>query len=877
MHFKKILTMAVSLSLVFSSQAFGTSFYTAYDLTNQIKLSSGITYEKIEKYTTLGWMNVNVIRANLNDKYTQISPLTNKDGSSNKATLSTMIKTSGAVAGVNGDYFLTTSGVPTYSYGTLINDGNMITSPLPFNNPIQYPTVSRLLDGSVDISVWNPKMTLYGTDGTAFNVAVYNKTSGLYWGPVILTSDWDDMSVGYDGKTDIVEIVVVNNYVTDVRVNQPSTIIPEEGFVISSTGPTTMANLKKSFEAGKLTSLNIELDFAQSDIDFAFGGLNYLVKDGAINEISSEALKTHPRTAIGFSKDNSEMIFVTVDGRNKDIEGLKQTELADLLIDLGCYNAVNMDGGGSTTMGVDFLNNANVTIVNMPSDGRERALASGVGVFNTAPDSSNVSTLQFDNASTKVFNNTELKLSLKASNEYSVPIELKTEATYKVSPSTAGTVKNNIFYPKAAGKATITATVGSASASTVIEVLDKPVDLQFNDDDLVLSQGETYSLGNVIGVDKSGNTALIPSNYIKYTYRNRVGKVVNGVFTAASVNNTGAITATFGNAVENISVKVGYKFKTLNRFENLNNLKLSLYPENSSGKIEISKKYVKEGSNSLKLDYDFTQMTDQSIAFIEFTKDKNGVLLDDKPKAVGMWVYGDGKNHWLRCRITDASGKETKLTFADQVNWTGWKWVETKIPEGISYPIKLNNIYLAEINETRKDSGTIYIDNLRVMYEPSDKNLSLQEESKFVDSLDVTSISSFTEKLTITASNREIVNSKGNILQNGSSNIIYFDGVISNGTMSASKTTMWNNIKSMAAYKDKVLVLNMNSSLENIYDAREIKILEEILKSATANNDVYVVWNNSEESVYIKDGVRYVSYDDSFQIGLKSEEVVYKN
>ena len=133
-----------------------------------------------------------------------------------------------------------------------------------------------------------------------------------------------------------------------------------------------------------------------------------------------------------------------------------------------------------------------------------------------------------------------------------------------------------------------------------------------------------------------------------------MGKVEVGVCTSSDIANTGAVTLTFGDAIKHIQVKVGYRFKTLNRFENLDNLKLTLYPEESEGSISITKDFVKEGKNALQLDYDFTKMTDQSIAFVEFGNDGEGIKLEDKPLAIGMWVYGDNKAHWLRTRLTDA-------------------------------------------------------------------------------------------------------------------------------------------------------------------------------------------------------------------------------
>lgn len=866
MFIKKIAALSAAMAILLSSYAYGSSLYTVYDLSNETRLSTGITYEKIERYTSAGWMNINVIRTDLTDEYTKVKPITNENGVSVRSPLSSMIKSSGATAAVNGDFFY--MGDPTYTYGPLIDNGNLITSPLPFSDG--YPTVSKLLEGKVDISVWNPKITLFGSDNTEFNVIVLNKTSSLDWGPTVLTADWNKTSPGYDGKKDILEVVVIDNTVSEVRKNSPSTVIPENGYVIASCNATTMEQMQNSFIAGQSVTLNIQLDFSPENVEWAFGALNYLVKDGQLNEVSDQVLGTNPRTAIGFNKDNTEMIMVTIDGRNKNYVGVKQTELAEIMLNLGAYNAVNMDGGGSTTMGVDFLRNSNVTVVNIPSDGRERKIASGVGVFNTSPDSNKISSIEVTSEQEAVFNNTEVALELKFFNEYYSPVDANSKnIEFSVTPSNAGKVVNNIFYPTNAGDVVITAKNGDAEGQLEISVLDNPVALKFDTDSLTMGFGETYEIGQILGIDKDGNSAYIPAKYVSYSYRNRIGKVENGIFTAGDISNTGAITATFGSAVKHIQVKVGYRYKTLSRFEDLENLKLTLYPEDSVGNMSITKDIVKEGSSALKLDYDFNKMTDQSIAFVEFGKDGEGIKLDENPKAIGMWVYGDGKNHWLRTRIADAYGNQIKITFADEVNWTGWKWVEARIPEGTAYPITIKNIYLAEINETRKDSGTIYIDNLRIMYEPKDKQLGLKDETQFIDSLKTSSLKDYTEKLFVSDDKKEI--------QSGNGKIIYFDGIISNGTMAASNISMWNNIKSFTEYSDKVLVLTMNADLDNINDEREILVLKNILEKAGENNQVIVVYKGDKENTVIENGVRYISYDDTFELGITSNGIKYKN
>lgn len=73
----------------------------------------------------------------------------------------------------------------------------------------------------------------------------------------------------------------------------------------------------------------------------------------------------HNRTAVGLKPDGT-MLLVTVDGRTKESEGLSLPDLSRLMRYLGCTDALNLDGGGSTTMYVKGKPNGG--IVNHPSD-----------------------------------------------------------------------------------------------------------------------------------------------------------------------------------------------------------------------------------------------------------------------------------------------------------------------------------------------------------------------------------------------------------------------------------------------------------------------------------------------------------------------------
>ena len=155
------------------------------------------------------------------------------------------------------------------------------------------------------------------------------------------------------------------------------TQIPNDGFIISANNKYAYY-LSREFEIGDTIKLLLKLNPNFTNIRSLTGGWPQLVKDGKSlikSNLNIEGViqrfseNRHPRTGVGFSKDSTTVYFITVDGRQQMSRGMSLLEFADLMIDEGIYQGLNLDGGGSTTM---IINNK---VVNSPSDNTgERAV-----------------------------------------------------------------------------------------------------------------------------------------------------------------------------------------------------------------------------------------------------------------------------------------------------------------------------------------------------------------------------------------------------------------------------------------------------------------------------------------------------------------------
>jgi exopolysaccharide biosynthesis protein len=185
------------------------------------------------------------------------------------------------------------------------------------------------------------------------------------------------------------ELIVRRERIVERRDLKGSSTIPADGYVISVAGTARQWALEK-LRVGTRVKLN--LDWAPTEAEQAgvwkqagniIGGGPQLIKNGRV-EITNAAEKIlpsfvsdgHPRTAIAKLK-SGQILLATVDGRQPgESIGMSLTMLADLLIEFGAVEAINLDGGGSTTM---VIRNK---LVNKPSDATgERPVSDAILVF----------------------------------------------------------------------------------------------------------------------------------------------------------------------------------------------------------------------------------------------------------------------------------------------------------------------------------------------------------------------------------------------------------------------------------------------------------------------------------------------------------------
>lgn len=326
------------------------------------RLPASIAYEKHRVPTGTGTTAVHVLRINPLDPRLELRPVLAADMVVGKEPTSVIATHNDAVAGINGGYFAG-AGTPL---GMVVIDGELISAPLPRRSvfaisrdgrPVigSFAFAGRLLTGG-NVTLW---ISTVNRPPKAGGLALYT----THYGP--LTPPHRLAAVVRNGVVD---------HLTTGRI-----LIPDDGFVLAvSEGDTGLLTRHLTVGGRVWLTLQVAPDL---EVISALGGGPRLVREGRefipfMWEWFSLALHRvrAPRSAVGITR-SGKLLLVTVDGRSAQNTGMTLRELAALLARLGARDAMNLDGGGSATMVVGGR------IVNEPSDGQERPVASALLVF----------------------------------------------------------------------------------------------------------------------------------------------------------------------------------------------------------------------------------------------------------------------------------------------------------------------------------------------------------------------------------------------------------------------------------------------------------------------------------------------------------------
>lgn len=305
-------------------------------------------------------------------------------GAAGRATTSWIAETHAGEAGqavagaVNGDFFLfAPPGVPT---GPHIHDGRVITG--PGSRP------ALIVDSAGDVAFdtlrtagWLATPT-FGTEIRGWNRPL---TAGLS----VFDASWGTVTDSVTGATEVVLSALQRGLVLAIDTVPEGVAIPADGavLVLGSAAPAVTRRQLSTLRAGT-DSASVAVAIAPRPPREALGGFPILLRDSAAVQGLDAAGGVgfgpvrHPRTAVGISADGRRVLLVVVDGRQPPYsEGMTLPELARLMLALGATDAINLDGGGSSTMVVadGSQGDAALRVVNRPSDREgERAVANAL-------------------------------------------------------------------------------------------------------------------------------------------------------------------------------------------------------------------------------------------------------------------------------------------------------------------------------------------------------------------------------------------------------------------------------------------------------------------------------------------------------------------
>ncbi|MFK0168583.1 phosphodiester glycosidase family protein [Streptomyces sp. NPDC090306] len=675
-------------------------------------VAPGIVLTSFDTFGRAGWLRVHVLNADLGRAGVGVGLVAGEV--SQARALTTASDAQGAVAAVNGDYFDITE---TYAAegpeisGSALRKGTGTTGTVA---AVGVDRIARLAD-----------LALAGTvtvAGTAYPLAALNSPVQDANGVAVFTPLWGPGNrTLVAGKGPWTELVVSGGRITAVRDAVTTTPVPDDGVIVVAEG-TSAGPLGRAVVGDAVSVAFRPRTDAPVPLATALGSGAVLIRGGVLTEFdastSHDELK--PRTAIGMLDDGRRVLLVAVDGSANFSGGLGYDDMAALMSRLGARDALMLDGGGSTEIVARHAGDTGVDVVNTPSDGAERPVPNGVGLFG-ATGSGALRGLDVRPGADRVVPGLTLDVTAAGFDETWSPVAIgRHPVRWSTEPSSLGKVADGVLRAGRPGTGTLRAASGRAGGSRPLRVVGTLHRLAFVERAVTIEPGASASV-SLVGYDADGFGAPVAARDVTLDSDSAVLTVVkerDGSLTVTG--DTGAdgkattVVATVQGVTASLPVTVGLVDKALAGFEagEAGETWTALAAKGTASVAFVDapgRPGATTDNRALRLTYDFTGQTGTSAAYAVAGPE---IPLPAGTRKLALWVNGDGQGHWLRAMIYSQGTTNVPFTFATVVDWTGWRRVTADVPNGYSAPLTLRRVYLAETSQTNKNAGALEFDLL---------------------------------------------------------------------------------------------------------------------------------------------------------------------
>lgn len=377
-----------------------------------VPVAPGISYTHFNVRTSAGPLNVHHLRLDLGNPAVRLAvSLAHDRLISPDERVSSMVRRSGAVAGVNGDYFdIGDSGMPLNIF---VQNGQLFRSPSGWVSMavgkdgrarvVRYQWAGSVLFPTSKATYW---LAGFNTGFVAEGIVAVSNVRG-YGAPVpgpgvrqtvvdlaaAPEADEPDgtsgnavLAPGSDGQRASQGL----RYVVKGVWPQQAYYAPFPKDVLLLVGRGGAADwLLRNITPGMPVQVSLSTIPDWRETRLVIGGGPLLVQNGRavrdpLSPVPRERNQRHPVGAVGISKDGRTMLLTAIDGRQPRLSiGLTQPQLAGYMEWLGADQAMAFDSGGSVTMVVRFPWRPAPSIVNSPSDGHERAVGNALLILST--------------------------------------------------------------------------------------------------------------------------------------------------------------------------------------------------------------------------------------------------------------------------------------------------------------------------------------------------------------------------------------------------------------------------------------------------------------------------------------------------------------